>query len=189
MYMYMYTCICMRVYMHIYIYTVIVRASATHMSAPEDGGSVNGGWLCRGLHHTSFTCTIHHSQHQRFFCFACLFLVSQSSPFVYRQVVCVDEASACQMLAEIRISPRTTWLHCTRCTPLATLFSLSCSSTGVLLLERMVLARRGWQFRRSVGGVGPAVEAPISNRLPSCKPLAAGGRYSCSCPSMSVSLP
>ena len=67
--------------------------------------------------------------------------------------------------------------------------SLSRSSTGVLLLERMVLARRGWQFGRSGGGVGPAVEAPISNRLPSCELLAAGGRYSRSCPSMSVGLP
>ena len=55
----------------------------------------------------------------------------------------------------------TTWLYCTRCTPLATLFSPSCSSTGVLLLKRMVLARRGWQFGRSRGGVEPAVKAPI----------------------------
>ena len=88
-----------------------------------------GDWrlVGQGLHHTSFTCTKHHIQHQRFFCFFfCFFshldVRSFRSPVVFgvdavltdlqraerkrlmrmrrsvcRRLVCVEAASACQV--------------------------------------------------------------------------------------------
>ena len=77
-------------------------SSTTRVTQPPPGlcsGSVNGGWLgrvCTTLHlHAPY---ITHSTSASFVLLFVFSLFSQSRPFVYRHVVCVDEASACQML-------------------------------------------------------------------------------------------